>query len=114
MESFQNNVKLHKNETVPLKKKRTEAALQSVFCKVEKFFFSFVKTMMIGFAKANISHREDRNIYIQKTKHEISSNFLYFFFFSQLLDTYKQKNSTLTFEGKGILMRIPYFCMTQF
>ena len=43
-----------------------------------------------------------------------SSNFLYFFFFPQLLDTYKQKNSTLTFEGKGILMCIPYFCMTQF
>ena len=113
MESFQNNVKLHKNETVPLKKKRTEAALQSVFCKVEKFFFSFVKTMMIGFAKANISHREDRNIYIQKTKHEnLLISCISFFFL--LLDTYKQKNSTLTFEGKGILMRIPYFCMTQF
>ena len=94
-------------------KKKDRGSIAVCILQSRKVFFSFVKTMMIGFAKANISHREDRNIYIQKTKHE---NLLIscISFFSQLLDTYKQKNSTLTFEGKGILMCIPYFRMTQF
>ena len=95
------------------KKKRTEAALQSVFCKVEKFFFFRENDDDRLCQSKHFAQGRPKHLHTENETRK-SSNFLYFFFFPQLLDTYKQKNSTLTFEGKGILMCIPYFCMTQF
>ena len=41
MESFQNNVKLHKNETVPLRKKKDRGSIAVCILQSRKVFFFF-------------------------------------------------------------------------